>query len=226
MRIAVLQPGYLPWIGGFDQIDRVDHFVFYDDVQYDKDGWRNRNRIKTDRGAHWLTVPVRLKGKLGAKINEVEIDTADPWRRKHIKSLEQWYRKAPHFASEFGFFEEYLSQEWTSIAELAMEGTMRIARRLGIDTEFHTASALGIGGDKIERLIALCRRFGADEYLTGDAAEDYLDEAAFGDIRVIYQKYVHPEYPQLHGPFVSHLSIVDLMFNCGPDSLRVLRSTR
>lgn len=228
MMIAVLQPSYLPWLGYFDQIDRADQFVFYDDVQYDKNGWRNRNRIRTDSGSQWLTVPCRLKGRFGARINDVEITPDDPWRRKHLKSIEQWYRGAPFYESYRPFIEELYGRDWPKLSELAIYGIKEIARRLDIQTSFHLASALGVSGDRVQRLLNLCAHFGATEYLTGDAAADYLDEEAFAQqqVRIVYQKYEHPVYPQQFEPFVPHLSIIDLMFNAGPESLSVLRSRR
>ena len=224
MRIAVLQPSYLPWLGYFDQIAQVDHFIFFDDVQYDKDGWRNRNKIKTDRGSLWLTVPVLLKGRFGAKINQIEVPLNDPWRRKHLKSIQQWYRAAPYYDQYLPFFEEFYAKKWARLSELTIHGVTETARILGIKTELHISSQLGIGGSKVERLVNLCKHFGADEYLSGDAAKNYLDEQQFArtSIKVIYQQYKHPEYPQLHAPFLPFLSIPDLLFNCGPDSLGVL----
>jgi hypothetical protein len=227
MRIAVLQPSYLPWLGYFDQIARVDAFVFYDDVQYDKDGWRNRNRIKTDSAEHWqwLTVPVLLKGKHGAKIHEVEINNTEHWRRKHLSAITQWYRRAPFFKELNGFFEEFYAREWKSLSDLATTSIREICGLMGIATPLHFSSKLGVTGEKVSRLVRLCEHFGADEYLTGDAAEDYLEPQAFAEknIRIVYQRYKHPEYPQLYGPFLSHLSVVDVLFNCGPSSsLKVL----
>lgn len=222
MRIAVLQPSYLPWLGYFDQIARVDAFVFYDDVQYDRDGWRNRNRIKTETAEHWqwLTVPVLLKGKHGSKINEVEINNTEHWRRKHLAALSQWYRRTPFFKDVIGFFEDLYAREWKSLCELATTSVRELCALMGIRTPLHFSSGLGVAGERVERLVRLCEHFGADEYLTGDAAEDYLDPEAFAqkNIRIVYQRYHHPRYPQLYGEFVSHLSIVDLLFNSGPAS--------
>jgi hypothetical protein len=226
MRIAVLQPSYLPWLGYFDQIARVDAFVFYDDVQYDRDGWRNRNRIKTTgpEGWQWLTVPVLLKGKHGAAIRDVQINNADTWKRKHLAAIGQWYRRAPFRDAVMPLFTELLEAEWSGLSDLCIEAVRRISAYLGIRTSFHRSSELGVEGDRVERLVKLCAHFQADEYLSGDSAENYIKPEAFSErgIRVMYQRYSHPVYPQLYGDFVSHLSIVDLLFNVGPDSLRTL----
>lgn len=226
LRIAVLQPSYLPWLGYFDQIARVDAFVFYDDVQYDKNGWRNRNRIRTAEGWQWLTVPVALTGSFGAPISEVEIVPGAPWARKHLAALAQWYSRTPWFDRYFPLLEEALSRPWERLAELDVHLTVELCRALGLPAVFYRSSELGVGGERSERLLRLCEHFGAREYLTGDAARDYLDVPSFEarGIEVHFQEYRHPTYPQRYEPFVSHLSVVDLLFNCGEESLSTLRN--
>jgi hypothetical protein len=227
MRLAVLQPSYLPWLGYFDQIDRVDVFVYYDDVQYDKNGWRNRNRIKGPNGPVWLSVPVKHSGRGLQNINEVEMD-GQGWSRKHLRSLEQFYAKAPYGRDYMPGLVELLSRPWARLADLDIAVNDAIVRWLGLDTRIVRSSSLGIEGDRNERLIRICRHFAADRYLSGNAAKVYVDEAAFAEmgISVEWQDYSHPVYPQMHGPFVSHLSIIDLLMNAGPDSLAILRSGR
>jgi hypothetical protein len=226
VRIAVLQPSYLPWLGYFDQMARTDAFVFYDDVQFDKNGWRNRNRIRTagGQGWQWLTVPVLTKGRHAPKIREVEINNTEAWRRKHLASLTQEYGGSPFFKDYIGFFEEAYGRDWSSLRDLCVHFIRGLCGIFGIGTPVHFSSEIGAGGARVERLVAICERLGADEYLTGDAAEDYLTPEPFDakGIRILYQRYQHPEYSQQHRPFVSHLSAVDLLFNCGPASLGVL----
>ncbi len=224
MRVVVLQPSYLPWLGYFDQIERADTFVFYDDVQYDKNSWRNRNRIKTSQGGQWITVPVLTKHRFGANINEIEINNNTPWASKHLKMLAQNYSKGPYFKEYIGLFESIYSREWMKLADLDIELVESISKVLGINTEFVLSSELNVKGDRLERLMDICLKLGADRYLTGNSAKDYMDEEAFAarGIEVEYQDYRHPDYPQLYGEFVSHLSIVDLLFNCGPQSLSII----
>jgi len=223
--LAVLQPGYLPWLGYFDQVNRTDIFVHYDDVQYDKHGWRNRNRVKSSQGhPHWLTVPVLHSGKDWPRVMDVEIDQRSNWPRKHLGTLLQFYGKAPYFKRYFPELEEVLSQPFSRLVDLNLALTGKICSLLGLERQWERSSLLGVPGEKSERLISLCQRFGVTHYLTGDAARDYLDLPAFERIgvKVVWQDYRHPEYPQGPLAFVPYLSIVDLLLNCGPDSLRIL----
>jgi hypothetical protein len=224
MRVVVLQPSYLPWLGYFDQLYKSDVFVVYDDVQYDKHGWRNRNRIKTAQGPQWLTVPV-LTHHQGKPMNrEVRISPGDPWRRKHLQALRLHYGKAAAFAEVFPRLEGWLATEWEWLCDLNLAGLRLICELLGIRCDIRLSSSLGIGGARTERLVRICQALGADAYLSGDAARDYLDPSAFtaAGIRLEYHGYHHPTYGQLHGEFVSHLSAVDLLMNHGRRSLEIL----
>ena len=228
MKCVILQPGYIPWLGFFDQLAKSDVFVLDDDVQYDKHGWRNRNRIKTANGPMWLTVPVRTKGQ-GKPLNrDIELDPTQHWAGKHTQALRTWYAKAPHFARVFPPFEEAFSRPWQRLLDLDRELMALSARLLGLERRVVLASELGIGGGQTERLVAICRRLGADRYLTGDAAKSYLDEAKFREagITVEWHGYRHPRYHQLHGEFVPYLSIVDLLMNHGAEGLDILTGKR
>ncbi len=222
--MVVLQPGYLPWLGFFDQLRRSDVFVYYDDVQYDKHGWRNRNRIKTQAGPLWLTVPVRHSGLGFPRIMDMAIDGQTPWPRKHVASIAQAYAGAPYVRRYLPQLEELLQQPWERLVDLDIAVASLIAGWFGMTRRIERASALGIGGERSERLLAICRHFGATTYLSGDSAEDYLDMGLFAQsgIAVEWQHFVHPVYPQLHGEFVPFLSALDLLLNCGEDSLSVL----
>ena len=226
--LAVLQPGYLPWLGYFDQVDRADIFIHYDDVQYDKGGWRNRNRIKTVSGSSWLTVPVSLSGKFACQINEVEIDAQRKWSRKHLETLKQNYSKAPYFSKYFIELEDLLNRPWRKLLDLDLALIEMLSGWLGLKTAIYRSSAIEVDGARNDRLLGLCKHFGADKYLTGDSAKSYLIEEKFNtiDVSVEWQNYEHPTYPQLHGDFTSHLSIVDVLFNCGDSSLEILRNTK
>lgn len=224
--VVVLQPGYLPWLGFFDQLRRADVFVYYDDVQYDTHGWRNRNRIKTQSGPIWLTVPVRHAGLGLPSILDVEIDPRTPWARKHVQSIRQAYARAPFVKRYLPALEELLQRRWERLVDLDIACVDLLAEGLGGRRRIERSSALGIPGDQSERLVNICRHFGASRYVSGAAARSYLDVALFErhGIAVEWQDYVHPAYPQLHGPFVPYLSALDLLLNCGDEAAGVLVS--
>jgi len=223
-RIVILQPSYLPWLGYFDQLYKSDVFVLYDDVQYDKHGWRNRNRIKTDKGPLWLTVPVLTHGQGLPTNRDARIDTRQSWARKHLQALRVNYAKASPFEEVFDALEPVLGRPWTHLIDLNRAVLETLCRLLGLTRLILLSSELDVPGQKTERLIALCQALGAGRYLTGDAASDYLDETQFTaqGIRVEYHHYRHPLYAQLHGEFVPYLSVVDLLMNHGRGSLGVL----
>ena len=222
--LVVLQPGYIPWLGFFDQVRRCDCFVFYDDVQFDKHGWRNRNRIKGSVGPMWLTVPVRTHGRMGQPINEVEIANATPWARKHLKTIEEAYARAPHCAAYLPGLAKLLNRGWERLVDLDIAVSQLMCVWFGLERPMARSSELGIAGDRSARLLALCQHFGADTYLSGNAAQAYLDVEMFRahGIRVEWQNFRHPEYPQQHGPFVAHLSALDLILNVGEECAAVL----
>lgn len=225
MRISVLQPGYLPWLGFFEQMYRSDVFVVYEDVQYDKNGWRNRNRIKTANGVQWLTVPVLVDFKGRPLINEVEIDNKSNWRRKHLLSISQNYSKARFYRQYIGMFEEAYSRDWKILIDIDMYFITKLVECLGMDgKKIIRSSTLGIKGDRIERLIGICKTFEADTFYEGASGRNYISGDRFAEhgIKVEYQDYKHPIYNQLYGDFVPYLSVIDLLFNHGEESLSVL----
>jgi hypothetical protein len=224
--LVVLQPGYLPWLGYFDQMQRADIFTHLDDVQFDKHGWRNRNQVKGPKGANWLTVPVLHSGRFGQPVMEVEIDYRRDWPRKHLTSLRQFYARAPFVDAVLSQLSPLLERRWDRLVDLDLAVVEWLARTLGISTPCFRASQLGITGERSDRLLSLCRHFGATRYLSGSAARDYLDVEKFskGGVEVIWQDYVHPVYRQQHGAFVSYLSTIDLLLNEGPASLTILSS--
>lgn len=221
--LALLQPSYLPWVGYFQQMDAVDHFIYYDDVQYTKNDWRNRNRIKTRDGAQWLTVPV--KGSTSLNINEVEIDHTKNWRNKHLQALRTNYAKAPFFSEVFEVFADSLAQTETHLSRLNVTLTEALCAYVGISKPRHLSSDLQLGGDKNERLIHVCAHFGADLYYSGKAAESYLDRSLFENkgIKVVFQHYEPTPYHQFFGDFIPYLSAVDLFFHHGKESLKIIR---
>lgn len=215
--VVILQPGYLPWLGFFDQLRRADVFVYYDDVQYDTHGWRNRNRIKTQNGPLWLTVPVRHSGVGLPRILDVEIDARTPWARKHVTSIRQAYARAPHLSRYLPPLEELLERRWSRLVDLDIACAALMAEWLGVRRRIERSSELDVAGSRSERLLNICRRIGASKYVSGDAARSYLDVGLFerSGVTVEWQQFAHPTYPQLHGEFISHLSMLDLILNCG-----------
>ncbi|MBI4690948.1 MAG: WbqC family protein [Nitrospirae bacterium] len=229
MRIAILQPGYLPWLGFFEQMYRSDVFVIYDDVQYDKEGWRNRNRIKTADGVQWLTVPVYVKFEESPLITEIKIDNKANWRKKHFFSIRQNYSKAPFYKKYINIFEDAYSREWEYLVDIDMHFILKLAGCLGMgDKKIVRSSALNVTGDRIERLIKMCKFFKADTFYEGSAGRNYMDVAYFAEngIRIEFQDYKHPVYEQLHGDFVPYLSVIDLLLNNGEESLSILINER
>lgn len=222
--IGILQPSYLPWLGYFEQIKRCDVFVIYDTVQYDKGGWRNRNRIKTPSGPLWLTVPVLLKKKNFPIIREVEIDRSEAWAKRHLKTLAQYYSKAPHYAEAIGDLERILLSGHRFLIDLNLDIIAWINARLDIATRIVLASDLAVDGDRDARIINIVKQLGGQAFYEGAAGRNYIDTEFFRKegVEVVFQDYAHPVYPQLHGAFVSHLSAIDLLFNCGPDSAAIL----
>jgi hypothetical protein len=221
--VAVLQSNYLPWKGYFDIINDVDLFIFYDDVQFTKNDWRNRNLIKTAAGPAWITVPVGQD--IRRKICEVTIP--DPrWAKVHWKTLAQNYARAPHFAGYRELFEPvYLGRAWNYLSELNRHLVESIAGELGIAARFADSRDFDLEGGGSERLLQLLQKAGARRYVSGPSARNYLDETAFASagIEVSYKTYEgYPEYPQLHPPFDHRVSIVDLLFNAGPQAPRYI----
>jgi WbqC-like protein family len=219
-RVAVLQSNYIPWKGYFDIIHDVDRFVFYDDNQYTKNDWRNRNRIKTTSGPSWLTIPV---GTDHARLIH-EVALPDPrWQAKHHQSIVQNYGKCAHFARYREWLDHvYLGQRWTNLSELNQATIRHIAREfLGIRTEFDDSRQHAAAGQNLDKLLDLVAKTGASTYLSGPAARDYIVPERFAQLGVAlewkdYRGY--PEYPQRFPPFEHGVSVLDLLFNTGPDA--------
>ena len=227
MRVAIHQPHYLPWLGYFAKWSAADRFIFLDTVQYEKNGWQNRNRVKTPDGPRWLTVPVHTR--LGTPIRDVTIDTAQPWRERHLRAIEQAYAKAPHLGRYRDALGSFYRQDWVRLAPLAVASARWLAQALGVATPSACASELGVeaaspGDDATTRLVALCRAVGADTYLAGQDGARYMDARQFAvaGIAVETQRYEHPVYGQLHGEFAPFLSTLDLLLMQGHEALAIL----
>jgi len=227
MNCVILQPSYVPWRGFFHQIQKSDVFVFYDDVQYDKGGWRNRNRIKTANGSTWLTIPVNAP--LGTPINEVKIDWRHGWARKHRAQLAQSYGKAPHFDQYVPMLDEFFGRQDELLSDFTIDFTIALARALGITkTQFVRSSTLGATGVKTDRLIQVLEKVGATHYISGPSARDYIETERFTNagITLEYMTYDYPEYPQLHPPFDGAISILDTLFMLGDQAGTVIWGAR
>jgi hypothetical protein len=223
--LAIHQPHYMPWLGYLAKWAAADEFVFLDTVQYEKNGWQNRNRIKTPAGPRWITVPVRAH--LGTPIAAIEVDAAQPWRARHLSAIEQAYATAAHLADHHAALQKLYASEWSQLAPLAVASAQWLADAVGIATPARLASSLAItAADPTERLIALCRAVDADTYLAGRDGARYMDIVRFAaaGIRVLYQSYVHPRYAQLHGEFAPNCSGLDLLLTHGHEALAILRS--
>ena len=223
--IGILQPSYLPWLGFFEQIDQVDIFVLYDDVQFEKGSWRNRNRIKGHDEAIWLTVPVLTKGLGTQLIQDVRIQGNTAWQKKHIKTMTQYYSKAPFFTHYSVSLFDCIDREWSSLVELNVTLIKWLCEELGIQTELIVSSDLKISGKKSEKIIKTIKSLGGSVFYEGASGRNYIERSEFDryGITIQYQDYIHPMYFQGKGEFVPYLSIIDLLFNCGSESLDILR---
>ena len=227
MIAVILQPSYIPWRGYFDQIRRADLFIFYDDVQYDKHGWRNRNQIKTPHGKRWLTIPVHAAGAThGVLIKDVLIDWTKPWADQHLRSLVTSYARAPFFKKYLPLLESLYGRRDEHIADFTIASTVALAGELGIQhTRFMRSSALGgIEGSRTTRLVEILKRVGADHYISGPSARAYVKTEEFeaSGIRLEYMEYDYPEYPQLYLPFDPHVTALDLLFMTGDRALEFI----
>lgn len=215
MILTAHQPAYMPWLGYFNKLIRSDVFVFLDTVQYEKNSFINRNRIKTPQGAIWLTVPVKIKGHTALTLRETEIDNRQNWKEKHLKSIQLNYRKASRFDTCFPRLEALYGEDYSLLADMCFRHLEFWLNEMGIEKNVVRSSSLPIGSRKSDLIFDLCRHFGADYYISGALGRNYLDEEKFKDtgIQVEYQDYRHPAYPQLHGAFMPNLGIVDFWMN-------------
>ena len=227
MILTAHQPVYLPWLGLFHKIALSDAYVFLDTVQYLKKDWNNRNKIKTAQGPIWLTVPVLVKGKFDQILKDVQINNSIPWQRKHWKSLQVNYTKAPYFHRYADFFEDIYHREWQYLAELNEAILRFLLDALGIRVRFIKASTeTSLEGRKSDLVLDMCLKLEADIYIFGVLGRDYaeVDKFTQSGIKVIFQDYQHPKYTQQFGEFEPYMSVIDLLFNEGDRSLDILVS--
>jgi hypothetical protein len=218
--LVILQSAYIPWKGYFDLMHDADEFILYDDRQYTRQDWRNRNQVKAESGTQWLTIPVI--GKFGQRIDETVVANRT-WPARHWKTLVQQYRKAPHFEVYADQIEALYhsaadEQMLSSVNRLFLEG---IGKVLGLGTTLRWSSDFETAEGKTERLVAMCRATGAGRYISGPAARDYIDTEAFerAGVDLSFKDYDgYPEYPQQYPPFAHGVTVLDLLFNVGPDA--------
>lgn len=231
MKIAIMQPTYLPWLGYFDLIDTVDMFVFLDQVQFTRRSWQQRNRVKSANGLDWLTVPVHVKGKREQTIAAAKMDGND-FSNTHLSTLRTNYGRSPYFESTFAELVKVLRPEtpWVWLADMNIALINWMCAMLGIQTPLLRSSTLGIDGTRSVLLARICEHLGADEYLSPLGSADYLleelSEFASRGIAVRFHHYEHPTYTQRYPPFVPYASAIDLVFNEGPNALSIIRSGR
>lgn len=229
MLAVIMQPTYLPWLGYFDLIDLSDVFVFLDTVQFSRQSWQQRNRIKSANGPQWLTVPVLTHLVDNLTIRNIRINNRVNWREKHVKTIRQNYGRAPRYAHLSEVLEEFYGREHEWLADLNIRLILTLKDLLGIETRCIRSSELDVSGGRVELLIEICRAVGASKYLSPRGSREYIDENnifAKREIELAYHRYGHPEYPQLYGGFISHMSVIDLIFNTGEEALDIIRRGR
>jgi hypothetical protein len=231
VKIAIAQPTYLPWLGYFDLLDQVDRFVILDSVQFEKQSWQQRNRIKTPTGLQWLTVPVAFRGRLGQKIADVEIREPDFWR-DHLRAIELNYRRAPYFDRYYAPLSRLVQSESAhrNLSRLTTAMLRWFADALGIETLMALSSELPAQGKRTSLLAEICTSLGATSYLSPLGSAEYLlSEIALltdRNIKVTFQHYEHPAYKQLFPPFQPYACALDLLFNEGDNAGQIIRSGR
>lgn len=228
MLIALHQPQYLPWIGFFHKIDYVDILVFQDNVQYKHRDFQNGNYIKTTQGKLRISIPVLTHGRRGQLINQVMIDCSQNWRRKHWATIQHNYRRAPFFNQYEGFFKDMYSRCWKKLIDINLHIIKFLFQELSITTKVYMESQLHTGSKtKEDRIIAVCKILGADTYYSGAGGKDWMDRSKFdaAGIKLMFQEFHHPVYPQLHGDFVEKMSIIDLLYNVGPACIDIVRNS-
>lgn len=225
MIISINQPAYLPWLGYFERIKNSDVHVVLDHVQFEKNSMVNRNKIRTQQGESLLTVPVITKGKFGdLPISELTIDNNKPWKKKHWKSIEAAYRKSPFAKDHLAFFEDVYLQDWDKLVDLNMHMTNYMLQQLDIKSEIISSSSIELQSKKSDLVLEICKLYNATTYISGAFGRDYLDLNSFeeANIKVVFQDYNHPVYDQMHGDFMPYMSVIDLLFNKGPESKNII----
>lgn len=219
--VCISQPGYMPYLGFFHKIQHCDVFVYFDDVQYEIRGFHNRNKIRTIQGTSWLTVP--LSHPYGKMINQVKIVSTD-WNEKHKNAIKNSYEKAPYFEKYWDDIDSILSTNWEKLIDLNLALIKYFNSVLSMKTKTVRSSELNIQSTGSLRLLDICKKLNAKTYFSGIMGKEYIDEKIFldTDIKITFQNFTHPVYNQIHGEFIPNMSIIDLLFNEGNNSKKIL----
>ncbi len=228
MKVSIHQPMYLPWLGLFDRINQSDIFVLLDNVAYSKNYYINRNKIKTKNGCIWLTVPVLSKGSFGQLINEVRVNNSLKWQEQHWKSMYYSYKDAKYFLNYSDFFEKFYSNRQEYLFDIINESFEFLLKSLKIKAKIVKSSMLKAKGKKEELILNICKELGADEYLSGPSGNDYLNADLWkqNNIKLEFHNFSHPTYNQLYKGFCENMSVIDLLFNHGEESLKIISNQR
>ncbi|MBI2251217.1 MAG: WbqC family protein, partial [Armatimonadetes bacterium] len=226
MKIAIQQPECLPWPGFFDKMANCDVFVLLDNVQFKKRYFENRNKIRTKDGWQWITIPVKVKGKYKQRINEVEIDNSINWQKKVLGTLTYNYIKAKYYNEYFDNFEKIILKKYDKLIDFNLNFINLFKEILKIETKIILASILNINEEGSDLILNISEKLGAEVYISGPDGAKYLREEEFKEkgIKIIYHHYLHPVYKQIYETFIEGLSIIDLIFNCGAESLKILKN--
>jgi WbqC-like protein family len=226
MRVTIHQPQFFPWLGYLDKIDQADLFIMLDTVQFKKNEWQNRNRVRTAKGWQWLTVPVLQH--FGQRIDEVLINPTVTWKAQHLRALDMHYARAPYRNRYLAQLHDLYSAPWNKLSDLNKATVQWLLEAYGVTTPVHCAADYAARNEPTDRLIDLCQAVGATEYLAGPGAEHYMDKPRFesSGVRLDMQVFQHPIYRQVYEPFEPNLSALDLLLMQGPDALMTLRQAR
>lgn len=229
MIVSISQPAYIPWLGYFDRIHKSDVAVVLDSVMLERSSktrFTNRNKIKTEQGWTWLTIPVKTAGLGQPLIRDVLVDNDQDWCQKHWRTIKHSYSKSPFFQDHYGWFEQFYSKRWISLNDLLETTTGYLLRSLGITTPTVSSTNLSAIGQKADLILNICKELGATKYISGPFGREYLNLSSFdaAGIEVIFHDYEHPQYKQTYGGFQPFMSTIDLLFNHGPKSLEILKS--
>lgn len=224
--ISIHQPGYFPWLGFFGKIVFSDVFVFLDDIQYEKNGWQNRNKIRVEGGEMWLTIPI--KSKFGIFLKDVEIDNSSNWAKKHSKSISLNYSKSKFFTEYWKDLENIYKKKFEYLIDLNLEIIGYIMEKLNIKTRTVLSSELNISDAGSNRILKICKELTADSYISGISGKDYLklDDFKKNNIQVKFQNFQHPSYTQVYEPFYPNMSTIDLLFNEGKNAEKILNQAK
>lgn len=226
MKIAIQQPECFPWLGFFDKMTNCDIFVLLDNVQFKKRYFENRNKIRTKDGWQWITIPAKVKGKYKQRINKVEIDNSINWQKKILGTLIFNYKKAKYYNEYFNIFKENILKNQLKLIDFNLNFINLFKEILKINTKLILVSSLNINEEGSDLILKISKKLGAEIYISGPDGVKYLKEEEFKEkgIKIIYHHYLHPVYKQIYEPFIEGLSIIDLIFNCGPESLKILKN--